>query len=438
MKKGILFIALVIGCLPVANGQLLLTEDFNYTAGGPGDTLGLYWAWHSGTVPIYIVTPGLQYTGYVGAGNTPAAAVANGGSCDYNKTFTAQTSGNVYASFLVNVSAVNTTGDYFIHYLENPINTSNIRGRFYAKTDASSNLIFRLSYGSAGAVATGAVYALNTTYLVVLKMQIGAGTNDDSVSVFIFSDPTIPATEPTTATLGPIGDVATADISNIGAIALRQGAGNTPTVKVDGIRVATTWAEAPLPVQMTSLTASSRDLTAELQWATASEVHNQGFDIERRLIDPSAQMSSWMKVGFVAGSGTSSSPHSYSFVDKGLSAGRYGYRIKQIDADGSIAYSLSVEVEVGTYAKTLTLRPNYPNPFNPSTNIEFAVPTDGIVTLRVFNMIGQEVATLYNGDAKAGYLLKATFDGSNLPSGMYFSRLEHKGQTLVHRITLMK
>jgi len=162
-------------------------------------------------------------------------------------------------------------------------------------------------------------------------------------------------------------------------------------------------------------------------------VNNFGFDIERKTVN-----SDWTKVGFVEGAGTSTSLHNYSYSDNVGQAGTYEYRIKQIDKTGSFKYSSVTQVDVGAVAKVLSLGDNYPNPFNPATSIEFSVPADGRAVLKIYNMLGQEVATLFDADATAGRLLKATFDASRLSSGVYFSRLESSGHALVKRMMLLK
>ena len=203
------------------------------------------------------------------------------------------------------------------------------------------------------------------------------------------------------------------------------------------------------PVQMTSFAATANRLDAILRWATATEVNNFGFEIERRTVQGSMfqvqgsgtlniEPGTWNRVGFVQGAGTSTSPKEYSFLDANLPAGRYAYRVKQIDFGGAAAYYDAAEVEVGLAPKELSLGPNYPNPFNPTTTIEFTLPEAGKASLKVFNMIGQQVATLFDQNAEAGRLYRATFSASSLPSGLYFYRLEFANRSIVKRMTLVK
>ena len=146
----------------------------------------------------------------------------------------------------------------------------------------------------------------------------------------------------------------------------------------------------------------------------------------------------WNTIGFVQGAGTSTSPKEYSFADESVPPGRYAYRIKQIDHAGSFTYSSSVEVEVGLAPKKLTLSDAYPNPFNPSTIIEFTVPEDGKAALRIYNVVGQLVITLYDGEVAAGRIYEASFDASRLATGIYLTRLEYGGKQITKKISLVK
>jgi hypothetical protein len=190
---------------------------------------------------------------------------------------------------------------------------------------------------------------------------------------------------------------------------------------------------AALPVEMACFSATANRLAAEVHWSTSTEVDNSGFEIERK-----CGATGWTKVGFVSGSGTSTSLQTYSYTDEVPRAGLYEYRLKQIDRSGTFKYSDVMQVEVGMAPKVLALGSNYPNPFNPATSIEFSVPRDGRAVLKIYNTLGQEVATLFDGNAVAGTLQKANFDASRLASGVYYSRLEFGGQALVKRMMLVK
>ncbi|WP_295104057.1 T9SS type A sorting domain-containing protein, partial [uncultured Candidatus Kuenenia sp.] len=174
-----------------------------------------------------------------------------------------------------------------------------------------------------------------------------------------------------------------------------------------------------IPVELTSFTAKSDNNTVTLNWTTATELNNSGFQIER------SNGGEYQSVGFVAGHGTSTSTNNYVYLDQNVEAGTYTYRLKQIDLDGSFEYSNAVEVEV-LGLREYTLSQNYPNPFNPSTTINFSLAVDSKVSLKVFNVLGQEVASLLNGQMSAGSQ-KVSFDASSLNSGVYFYRLEADG-----------
>jgi hypothetical protein len=189
-----------------------------------------------------------------------------------------------------------------------------------------------------------------------------------------------------------------------------------------------------LPVQMNSFVAILQGTSAVLQWSTTTETNNAGFQIERSIEGSSA----WISVTFIPGAGTSNAPKSYIYEDKNLAPGSYIYRMKQIDNDGTTTlYDPTPKVDAGK-SNSLQLCGNYPNPFNPSTEIRFSVPQDGYASLKVYNIIGQEVATLFDGFAKAGHYLSATFNASRLASGVYFSRLHYNGKSMVQRMVLTK
>ena len=189
----------------------------------------------------------------------------------------------------------------------------------------------------------------------------------------------------------------------------------------------------PLPVELVSFIATGTRNGASLVWKTATEKNNYGFNIERRTVGSST----WSKVGFVAGHGTSNSANSYSYADANVAAGTYAYRVAQVDNDGTVKTYNESQVTVGAATKALSLS-NYPNPFNPTTTLEFSVPNDGKTTVKIYNVLGQEVVTAFSGEAKAGQFQHATFDGSKFSSGVYFYTIENNGQRMVKKMLMMK
>ena len=194
-----------------------------------------------------------------------------------------------------------------------------------------------------------------------------------------------------------------------------------------------------LPVQITSFTVTAKDDNAFLSWSTATETNCYGFEIQRTRISPStADSNNWTNVVFIAGAGTSNSEHHYTFEERMVSPGRYSFRIKQIDNNGLITFYGNRGIEIVNVNKRLTLYDNYPNPFNPSTTIGFSTLSDGPASLRIFNILGQVVATLFNRTSLAGETHHVIFDGSVFPSGTYFSRLESGNQSIVKKMILSK
>jgi endonuclease I len=192
-----------------------------------------------------------------------------------------------------------------------------------------------------------------------------------------------------------------------------------------------------MPVELTSFTATMRGKNVELKWATATEVNNLGFEIERTVISNQQSAISWSKIGFVEGNGNSNAPKEYSYSDKTVKPGTHLYRLKQIDRDGKFSYSQAVEVTIGSVPNVFALEQNYPNPFNPITTIGFTLQVSGLTTLKIYDALGREVATLVNENLEAGYYQR-TFNASNLASGIYFAKLSSADKTQIKKLMLIK
>jgi len=186
-----------------------------------------------------------------------------------------------------------------------------------------------------------------------------------------------------------------------------------------------------LPVELTSFSAKVINQNVELNWKTATELNNFGFEIEKRISNEP-----WGKIGFIKGNGNSNSPKTYSYIDKTSANGTHLYRLKQIDNDGYYKYSKEVEIKIGLPAKH-ELSQNYPNPFNPTTTIKFALPEAAKVSLIVYNQLGEKVSVLVDEKLNAGNHV-ATWNAVNLPSGIYFYEIRTEKFSAAKKLLLLK
>jgi hypothetical protein len=174
-----------------------------------------------------------------------------------------------------------------------------------------------------------------------------------------------------------------------------------------------------IPVELASFTAAMKGNYVNLNWMTATESNNSGFEIQR-----SADKTNFVTIGTVAGKGTTAEKSYYSFVDKSIGSDKYYYRLKQNDFDGTSSFSGVVEVNISQPSNYM-LAQNYPNPFNPSTVISYQLPADSKVTLKVYDVLGKEITSLVNGYQAAGrYNVKFDAGAKSLSSGVYYYRLQ--------------
>jgi hypothetical protein len=179
-----------------------------------------------------------------------------------------------------------------------------------------------------------------------------------------------------------------------------------------------------IPVELVSFSAIQRNEDIFLKWVTSTETNNKGFYIDRQ-----SKSESWKEISFISGKGSVISTQSYSYSDRVKKNGNYSYRLRQVDFDGTEKILSQAEVNFVNQPKTHSLAQNYPNPFNPSTKISYSVGgnSDAFVTLKIFNLLGKELAVIVNEKKSPGsYEIELNLDKyglSGLSSGVYFYQL---------------
>jgi hypothetical protein len=193
-----------------------------------------------------------------------------------------------------------------------------------------------------------------------------------------------------------------------------------------------TLADPPLPVELSSFVSAAQGRTVVLNWSTKTEKNSNLFEVERSL----AASTSWSTVGSVKAAGLSNSTKNYTYSDTKLQSGKYQYRLKMVDANGTFSYS-SVESAEVAIPKDFAVSQNYPNPFNPSTKIDYQVPVDAKVIMEVYNIAGQKVVELVNSQMSAGYYT-VDFGATKLASGVYIYRLAASDVATGHNFSSIK
>jgi hypothetical protein len=319
-------------------------------------------------------------------------AISNSGNVQINSfqdaiqldaNFRAQNPSVSFSNQLFPLSGYNTTQDY---------NTTTFPGR----------IRYIYTYNS------GTKSTINTTYTKVLRISIQYTTGSVAGTISYFS--------------GSLNYYVTDGSNNV-----ITGVQSPIPSELDNI---------PLPVELSSFTASANQNSVNLKWQTATEVNNYGFEVERTSKVNSQTSNSWEKIGFVAGNGNSNSPKEYSFVDKSPIGGtKFQYRLKQIDNDGQFKYTDLVEVQL--VPAQFELSQNYPNPFNPSTKISYTLPVDSKVSIKVYDILGKLVETLVDEQRVAGYY-QEIFNAKNLSSGVYFYNITAGKFNQTRKMMIMK
>jgi hypothetical protein len=467
--KHIVALFLFVLLFGVNTNAQIFVENFNYTdgalvlcgAGQPNATSPYYplaannvsgGVWVNGSSssfddPMLVQTGALIYSGYSESGvgkkllcpNLAPNTSNNRGYRDLGVSL--QT---VYYSFMIKIQDVtglsaypSSNGEYFTGvWATGNATNANYRGLtvFRAGSAAGTWQIGVRSNQPTTPATTWLDIDLDPalTYLIVVKYE----RNNPTCKASLWLNPTLGGSEPSpsiTNNFGAVDPVGTN--TDIGRFGIYQ-RGSKPRCWLGGIRVATSWEEAATPVELSSLIAVGQGRNVQLSWVTKTEVNTSMFQIERTT--QSTQI--WSKVGEVAASGNSNSTKEYGFTDKMLNSGKYIYRLKMVDADGTFKYSDAVEAEVAL-PNDYAISQNYPNPFNPSTKIDFQLPFDSKVAMELYGITGEKVATIINGELTAGYHTADVNAGAlNLTSGMYIYRMTAQnsiGQSFVQVKKLM-
>jgi hypothetical protein len=188
-----------------------------------------------------------------------------------------------------------------------------------------------------------------------------------------------------------------------------------------------------LPVELISFSAVQENDYIKLNWSTATEINNKGFEIQRRRFDES----SWSTISFIHGNGTTTEQKNYTYSDQLYKAGKYFYRLRQIDYDGSFNLSETIEVDYTSIPNGFSLSQNHPNPFNPNTTITFSIPGNEFVQIIILDALGKEIKRVISEEKNAG-TYNIVFDAGYLSSGIYYYQLRSGEFLQTKKMVLVK
>lgn len=353
------------------------------------------------------------------SGNGGAIYITTLSQAKFNNNTIANNTANNGGAVYINLSSAPTFTNTIIWG-----NTASFGTQVYIANDNSDpNFIYSLiQHGTIGFYGNGSGGNYNGTYqnnVEVDPLFTGSGNHPFSISQ---NSPALDAGTPDTTGLY-LPSIDLAGGLRVDSNAIDMGAYEYQTF---------------IPVELISFTASVNNNSVTLNWMTATETNNKGFEIER-LKDYSAsgkKLQSWEKVGFINGNGTTTEVSLYSFHDKDVSAGKYIYRLIQIDYDGTATELKQAEIEITAPAEFALLQ-NYPNPFNPVTNFVFRVSSFEFVSLKVYDILGNEAASLVNEVKEPGEY-EIEWNASSLSSGVYFYQLKAGSFSSTKKLILMK
>jgi len=420
MKKIVL--SFVLALISIGSySQMLLTDNFSVTTNDSLTAIG--WVSFSGGTTNAIRATGspLTYSGYPGSGVGYSASITNNGQDIYKDMLNTNTSsGNVYTSFLANITAAQATGDYFFGYLPNN-STTLYSGRVFAKLTSTGYYRVAVNKSSEVAVYSNDSFALNSTNLFVVRYAFNSvSSTDDSVYLYVFTGG-VPTSQPANPTAFCYNATAT-DLLTVGRIAIRQGTSTSaPSLLMSGVRVATIWGNAPLPVKLTDFAAKSKDNSVFIYWATSSETNNSHFDVEK-----SVNGKDFESIGKVKGSANSNQTLKYSFVDNKLNKTAY-YRLKQVDFNGNYEFSKVITPSQSKDFKKEIKLSVLPNPFTNEIFIADENNNNEVTSVEIADITGKvKYASRGSGEIR--------INTSEFANGVYFIRVSQGDISTIKRI----
>ncbi len=419
-----------------ASSQRLLVEDFNYVAGqltdeaGGANVSGGNWL----TIPpgttvltdyAQVVAGNLSYPNYftgptVSSNRLDLDSITSGQGRsieDVFRNFTAQTANTVYTSFLMKFRATSnlgnstSAGDYFMAYTSTASPTGYLARVFVRQGTVANTIQFGIAATSVSAsvpiVWSNVDRDATQTHLITFAYQFIAGSNNDVAKLFV--DKSFSTTEPAADAASILVGSEPADVARI---VVRQATTLVPNAYIDAIVVATSYADATLPLNLTSFKASFNGKSTQVKWSTENEVNVSGFAIEKSL-----DGINFSQIDFVSAKNNSTHTE-YSTIDDKVKGGTSYYRLKQVDKNGSYKYS-SVEV----IKNSLTIKTEvFPNPTRGNLTINHSVAIKG-AAIKVMNIEGKLIKTLPVQVGSAQTALSLT----ELIKGNYLLMFENEG-----------
>lgn len=424
----LLFTLIAICCITTSTkAQGLFYEDFNY-----GNTAGYIITLSTGkwventtasttNIIQYDPSSSLSFPNFTSNGGK--LNTLNTGQDITSALSSAVTSNNLYAAFLVNFSAAQTTGDYFFHFMPNTT-TNTLVGRVFVKLNGS-NINFGLMKNNGGSVPYSNInYSLSTTYCVVLKYAFNPdGTTNDIASLFVFDAATgLPVSEPSNAELSISTNT---DATSLGAIAIRQGAATAgASASFDKIVVDTTWPNfySTLPTTLQSFNAKSLKNGVELNWKSIHEINFNFYQLEK-----STNGTNFSPLAIITGKSVNGNETEYNFFDAAAIADKQYYRLKMVDKDGKSKYSSIVAVN----SKSTLGISLYPNPAT-SNIVVTHPPILNKDVLNIYNTNGMLVKTVF----PVLGTVQTSFSVEDLPKGSY--TLSYSKNGTINSISFIK